>query len=623
MGHFRRRSSAIAVISALLLAPLAAVPAHAEPADPGCTGPIRRASVMKVENCDTSQRIIRKASKIVPRESQVAWQKKELTAFTHFGMNTFTDREWGSGAESEKTFDPKRVDVDQWMRTYKAMGAKQVMLTAKHHDGFVLYPTRYSNHSVIASPWWVKGCAGDQVTSARKRAEHDRNDDPSAYWQARDAGDCANPGGDILGRYVQAARKAGLKVGVYLSPADGSELPHAWHAKYVKKIQAKADAGKTLSIEEKATLEDGDRAPSGQGRYGAGSEVTTRTIPTLVKNDDRAAAVKSGKLPSFTVQADDYDAYYLNQLYELFTQYGSIDELWLDGANPWSSAGITQKYDFTSWFKLIKKLSPKTVTFAGPQGVRWVGNENGTARRTEWSVTPATAAPSSSHNEGLLPDGASAPDIGSRSKITDPRVKYLQWFPAESDARSRDGWFYHADEKPKSARQMVQMYDRSVGRNSVLLLNVAPSKKGIIPADDVAELTAFGDAVKRTYAHNRLRPHGKVQRKLADRALSTAWSPARGATTGSVTVHPTPNRGFDRIRLGEDIRRGQQVEKFAVDAFEHGGWRTVASGTTIGYSRILKLDEPITASRLRVRVTQARGTPRLSTVGLYRTTAPR
>jgi len=143
---------------ALATPALAAVPAHAEAV--GCTDPIKPASVMKIEACDTPERIVEKAAHIVPRKGQLDWQRKEVTTFTHFGMNTFTDREWGSGAEDEATFAPKNLDVDQWMRAYKAAGAKQAMFTVKHHDGFVLYPTRYSNHSVIASPWWVRtqGC---------------------------------------------------------------------------------------------------------------------------------------------------------------------------------------------------------------------------------------------------------------------------------------------------------------------------------------------------------------------------------------------------------------------------------------------------------------------------------
>lgn len=415
-------------------------------------------------------------------------------------------------------------------------------------------------------------------------------------------------------------------MGVYLSPADGSEQPHAWHAQYVEKIRAKQASGQSLSIEEQATVDDGDRAPGGQGRYGSGSPVVRRTIPTLVPDDDRADALAAHRIPSFTVRADDYNAYYLNQLYELFTQYGPIDELWLDGANPWTDAGITEKYDFTAWFRLIHALSPDTVTFAGPQGTRWIGNENGVGRTTEWSVTPATADPATAHGEGLLPDGPSAADIGSRDKITAPGIEYLQWFPAEADVSLRPGWFFHADEKPKTPQQLVTIYEQSVGRNAVLLLNVPPGRDGRVAAPDVASLTAFGNSVTATYGHNLLTAgrgrRDPVLRALTDGRLTTSWSPSRGATTGAVTVKLPAHRAFDRIRLGEDITRGQQVERFAVDIWTGTAWQQAATGTTIGYARILALPEPVRGDRIRIRILQSRTTPRLASASLHLNVPP-
>ncbi|MFJ5291072.1 alpha-L-fucosidase [Streptomyces sp. NPDC088348] len=637
MGTPVGRRSALALgIGVASLPFLPAAPAAASPGTGSSSNPpltkdrITPAPLIEIDASDTPDTVVRKAAHVVPRPSQVAWQQREVTAFTHFGMNTFTDREWGSGAEDEATFDPSGMDADQWMRAYKAAGARQVMFTAKHHDGFVLFPTRYTNHSVIASPWWIRtdGCSDaerDATAKARAEADAHRSDDPAAYWRARNAG-CRNPRGDILGTYLAAARRAGLKVGVYLSPADGSEQPHAWHAQYVEKIRAKQASGQSLSIEEQATVDDGDRAPGGQGRYGSGSPVVRRTIPTLVPDDDRADALAAHRIPSFTVRADDYNAYYLNQLYELFTQYGPIDELWLDGANPWTDAGITEKYDFTAWFRLIHALSPDTVTFAGPQGTRWIGNENGVGRTTEWSVTPATADPATAHGEGLLPDGPSAADIGSRDKITAPGIEYLQWFPAEADVSLRPGWFFHADEKPKTPQQLVTIYEQSVGRNAVLLLNVPPGRDGRVAAPDVASLTAFGNSVAATYGHNLLTAgrgsRDPVLRALTDGRLTTAWSPSRGATTGAVTVKLHAHRAFDRIRLGEDITRGQQVERFAVDIWTGTAWQQAATGTTIGYARILALPEPVRGDRIRIRILQSRTTPRLASASLHLNVPP-
>ncbi|MEV7405004.1 alpha-L-fucosidase [Streptomyces sp. NPDC091267] len=543
------------VLSALVLAAAAAlIPVQATaqqsagPAAP-CGTPVRPASQMTVEACDGPDRIIEKAANIVPTAGQLAWQQREVTAFTHFGMNTFTGREWGSGTEDEKLFAPKSIDADQWMRAYKAAGIKQVMLTVKHHDGFVLYPSRYTDHSVALSP--------------------------------------GSP--DVVALYVKAARKAGLKVGLYLSPSDGAELPHAWHAQWVETIRAKQAEGKPLSLPEQMALEDGDRAPAGQGRFGNGSAVTERTIPTLVPGDDRAARVKSGKLPTFEVKADDYDAYYLNQLYEIFTQYGPVEELWLDGANPWSGSGITQKYDVKQWFDMVKALSPNTVVFQGPQGVRWVGNESGVARETEWSVTPHVTDPWT--GLGSLPNDSTDPDIGSRDRLLEPGVNYLQWYPAEADVSNRPGWFYHPEEKPKTPAQLMDLYEKSVGRNASLLLNVPPAPDGRIADGDVTSLTAFGADLRRTY--------GTDVRKKG----------------------PGPYT-FDRVAVREDIRHGQRVEKFAVEARIGGTWRRIADGTTIGHERILPLPAAVTASDVRVKVLESRAKPHLAATTLHLTTAP-
>ncbi|MEU5543613.1 alpha-L-fucosidase [Streptomyces sioyaensis] len=544
----RRTLCVLALTAAAALAPVQTSLARSPSAAGPCDRPVHPASQMSVEPCDTPARIIEKAALVVPTPGQLAWQQREVTAFTHFGMNTFTDREWGSGTEDERLFAPSRMDVDQWMRAYKAAGAEQVMLTAKHHDGFVLYPSRYTPHSVAASP--------------------------------------GRP--DAVGAFVRAARRAGLKVGIYLSPSDGAELPHAWHAQWVEKIRRKQQEGEPLSLPERVALEDGDRAPRGLGRFGNGSKVTERTVPTLVPGDDRAAAVRSGRLPTFHVRADDYDAYYLNQVYELFTRYGPLDELWLDGANPWADSGITQKYDVAEWFRMIHRLSPDTVVFAGPQGARWVGNENGTARETEWSVTPSAEDPWTVMAGGLPNDSTDA-DIGSRAKLLAPTTRFLQWYPAEADVSLRPGWFHHP-ERPKSPAQLMDRYEKSVGRNASLLLNVPPARDGRIAAEDVAALTAFGSAVRATYGTD-LRASGPGP-----------WA-------------------FDRIGLAEDIRYGQRVERFTVEARTGGTWTAIAGGTTIGHRRILALPRPVTADAVRVTVRESRGPVRLAPVTLHRSRA--
>jgi alpha-L-fucosidase len=131
----------------------------------------------------------------VPTRAQLWWQRAELGLFTHFGMNTFTDREWGDGHEEPRQFNPSRFDARQWARAAKAGGFKYVILTAKHHDGFCLWPSRYTEHSVKNSPW-------------------------------RDGR------GDAVREFVDAMRAEGLRPGLYLSPWDRHERTYGDSPRY-------------------------------------------------------------------------------------------------------------------------------------------------------------------------------------------------------------------------------------------------------------------------------------------------------------------------------------------------------------------------------------------------------
>lgn len=119
----------------------------------------------------------------VPSPQQLLWQRDELALFVHFGINTFTDREWGDGAEDPGKFAPASLDARQWARAARASGFRAMILTAKHHDGFCLWPSRTTEHSVASSPWR----SGD---------------------------------GDLVGEFVEACRAEGLRVGLYCSPWD-------------------------------------------------------------------------------------------------------------------------------------------------------------------------------------------------------------------------------------------------------------------------------------------------------------------------------------------------------------------------------------------------------------------
>src|SRR5262249_39585885 len=162
---------------------------------------------------------------------------------------------------------------------------------------------------------------------------------------------------------------------------------------------------------------------------------------------------------------------------------GRLSEIWFDGANGEGPNGKKQSYDWPRVFSLAQRLQPDAVIFsdAGP-GVRWCGNENGSAGDPNWSaVDPAT----------VPYPGADGPDITSALQHGDPLGRV--WRPAEADVSIRPGWFYHPadDSRVRSAANLLELYCSSVGRNSKLLLNVPPSTHGVLHETDVARLRAF------------------------------------------------------------------------------------------------------------------------------------
>ncbi|MFE6617609.1 alpha-L-fucosidase [Streptomyces sp. NPDC057740] len=492
----------------------------------GATGPALAAPAADTEDRyripvspdDTEADLVRKASQVRPTARQIAWQRLERTAFLHFGVNTFTGLEWGTGDEDPNVFQPTGLDTDQWARALRDGGFRLAILTVKHHDGFVLHQTRYTKHSVASSSW--RGGRGD-----------------------------------VLRSFADSMRRHGIKVGVYISPADENQYLH--------------------------------------GVYANGSARIDHTIPTLVQGDDRTPS------RSYTLPATDYGAHMLNQLYEVLTEYGPIDEVWFDGAQGRIPPDKVEKYDWDSWYTLVRSLAPEAVIAVSGPDVRWVGNEGGLAREDEWSVVPVQEKDYGRTDYALSYD---APDMGSRAALVKARpvADHLQWWPAECDVSIRDGWFYHADQQPKGVEQLTDIYFRSVGRNSVLLLNIPPDTDGLLPAADVARLREFRERVDR-----------ELPEDLARDARTTA-------APGRVTVDLGREREVDRIRLAEDIRYGQQVEGFVVEAQRDGAWAEVTRAGAIGASRILLLAAPVRARRWRVRVTGSRAAARIVEFGLYR-----
>ena len=414
----------------------------------------------------------------VPTEAQLRWQQMEYNMFVHFGPNTFSGVEWGSGAEPEDLFNPTELDCRQWAATARNAGMKGIIVTAKHHDGFCLWPSQTSTHTVAQSSW-------------------------------------RNGKGDVLKELSEACREYGLGFGVYLSPWDRNHP-----------------------------------------LYG-----------TPAYNDSYVAALQ-----------EIHDG-----------RYGPVFEHWFDGACGEGPTGKLQVYDWPTFFGTMRHLSPQTILFSdiGPD-CRWVGNEQGRASETAWSRLDT---------EGFTP-GAGAPPIDTLQR---GNVHGTAWVPAETDVSIRPGWFWRESETAqlKSTEALFDIWLTSVGRNSVLLLNVPADTRGRIPSADSLRLMEFRALRERVFGNDLAK--GARQR-------------LRGNT---LDIQLPEDRTFNLIELREDISLGQRIYSFQVETEEDGNWTVLAEGTTIGHKRILPVPE-CCSRHLRVRITGAYAKPVLLNAALYR-----
>jgi alpha-L-fucosidase len=458
--------------------------------------------------------LVKIAANIVPSPQQLRWQRLELTAFLHFGINTFTGREWGEGNEDSQLFNPTALDARQWVKTCKEAGIKQVILTAKHHDGFCLWPTKFTEYSVKNSPW------------------KDGN-------------------GDVVKEVADACKEMGVGFGIYLSPWDRNNAS-----------------------------------------YGT----------------------------------DAYNDFFINQLTELLTQYGLVDEVWFDGANGEGPNGKKQEYDFERWYAHIRKLQPQAVIAVSGPDVRWVGTESGHGREEEWSVVPVGQKNVSTEGSQTKVDSPPAGDmrgqvLGSRSQLKDGDA--LKWYPAETDVSIRPGWFYHEseDKKVKTPEYLKEIYFHSVGRNGVLLLNIPPDKRGLITDYDIAALKTWKQKLNSIFEVNLLKDAkavGAVKniKALLDGNDATHYSFSMKGKDNAIEMNWDGEKTFNVLMLQENIRIGQRVEKFVLEYWTNGEWKKATEGTTIGYKRLLEFPT-ITTTKVRWRILSARLQPALAEIGLY------
>lgn len=491
----------------------------------GC-GTRKYCNTVKIDGDDANP-IIEKAANVVPTANQLAALDREFIAFIHFGPNTFTGKEWGSGFESSETFALETLDTDQWCKAIKDAGMKMVIFTAKHHDGYIMWQSRYTDHGIMSSKF-------------------------------RDGK------GDVLRDLSESCRKYGLELGIYLSPADLYQIE------------------------------------SPGGLYGNLSKPTIRTIPREVEGRPFSNKTK------FKFNVDDYNEYYLNQLFELLTEYGPISEIWLDGAHPKTKGG--QTYNYNAWRELIRTLAPKANIF-GREDLRWCGNEGGHTRDSEWNVVPYMANPDTlTWYSDMMAD-----HLGGREQLCEG--KYLHYQPAETDVSIRDGWFWrdNTHQQTRTADNVFDMYERSVGGNAILLLNLPPDNQGRFPEKDLKTLEETGRRIRETYGIDLLEG-AKCPKALLDNDIDTYIKVKDGE---DFVITLPEKRWINRIVLQEAIATvGERAERFAVDARIDGEWKEIAISTNIGHKRILRVNDMETDA-LRFRLLQSRAMVAISKMSAH------
>ena len=443
---------------------------------------------------------------VLPTEAQVEWQKMEYNLFMHFGPNTFTGAEWGSGQEKAELFNPTAMDCGQWASIAKAAGMKGIIITAKHHDGFCLWPNPVSRHTVAQSSW-------------------------------RDGK------GDVLKDLSEACDEYDLGFGVYVSPWDRND-PH----------------------------------------YGT----------------------------------DEYNDVFVKTLESALGNYGHVFEQWFDRACGEGPNGKQQIYDWPLFNSTVLKMQPDAIIFSdyGP-GCRWVGNEAGSAGRTCWSTMNVN-------------DDFTGPPV-SRRELNEGIKGANTWAAAETDVSIRPGWFWRESEnsRVKSLQHLLKIYYESVGRNSLLLLNVPPDTRGLIHEVDSARLMEFRAALDEIFSVDLAagaeieaeNVRGGARRFSAQNLLhhdyDRYWAVDDDVTKVSLVVTLPEQRTFNRVQLQEYIPLGQRVSAFSIEALDEDGiWQPIARETTIGYKRIVHVPTTTTTA-VRVNIEESEACPVLNGFALF------
>ncbi|XVV15240.1 alpha-L-fucosidase [Actinoplanes sp. CA-131856] len=446
-----------------------------------------------------------------PSARQLAWQRMEFYGFVHFGMNTMTNREWGEGHDDPALFDPQDLDPDQWVRSLAAAGMTGVILTAKHHDGFCLWPSDATKYSVAAAP-------------------------------------CSR---DIVAETAEAARRHGLKFGVYLSPWDRTEASYGTGTGYDDFYVAQL------------------------------TELLTRYGPVFSVWFDGA----NGEGPNGKRQEYDWERYYavIRSLQpDAVINVCGPDVRWCG-----NEAGETRPDEWS--------VVPRALRDA-----ERIASRSQQADSPEFAKLVRSDDQDLGSREALA--GTPAEDLVWYPAEVNTSIR-PGWFhhPAE-------------DDEVKSADELFANYLRAVGGNSCFLLNVPPARDGLISPVDVAVLASLGAKIT-AFQERRLEAAATVTSGSPGRVATawpgfgrTPWEPAAGDVRPAVTLDLGAPRTVEAAVIGEDITRGQRVEHVIVSGRTAGTWTTLGTANAVGYQRILTFP-PVAVDAVRFEITASRDTP--------------
>ncbi|HPR88076.1 MAG TPA: DUF4838 domain-containing protein [bacterium] len=505
---------------------------------------------------ETEADLIRRAAAVAPSPRQYAWQQLETIAFTHFGINTFTDHEWGDGTEDPALFNPTAFDARQWARVCKAAGLKMIILTAKHHDGFCLWPSAFTDHSVKRSPW--RGGKGDVVREV-----------------------------------AEACREYGLKFGVYLSPWDRHEPSYGDSPRYNAHFMNQLRELLTQYGEVAEVWFDGacGEGPNGkrqvydfQAWYQLIRELQPNAVIAIMGPDVRWVGTEAGYgretewsvLPAAALDTDAIAAR---------SQQQASDAAFVPG-------------DLTD-----ADLGSRDRIHAAPRLI-WYPAEADVSIRPGWFYHAS--------QDGQVKSAEKLLDIyyGSAGRNC---VLLLNLPPDqrglihENDAAVLLG-MRQALDATFSANLLAGARITAGGGGEAAAAGQGKFAGAVHAAEQAA---AAGQAA----AQQQVPPSSLTA--LTDGDPASFWRAPDGSAATFLTAELDGEKNFDVLALQEPIRNGQRIEAFELQVPSGSGWRSITFGTTVGYKRLLRFP-PVTASRVRLVISRSRTEPALAEWGLYK-----